>query len=73
MDAMISTHLTLEALAGTPPEGVAVAIGNGMIDLLHGSRAGCHATLAQLHQFGNWLNLYRGDMNKGQYPIYKHS
>jgi len=56
MDA-ISTHLTLEALAGTTPEGVAVAVGNGMIDLLHGGRAGRHASLAELHQLGDWLDL----------------
>jgi len=53
----ISTHLTLEALAGTASQGIAVAVGNGMIDLLHGGCAGGHASLAQLHQLSDWLDL----------------
>lgn len=41
-----SAHLTLEAFACAATQRVAVAVVNGMIDLLDGGRAGCHAAFA---------------------------
>lgn len=41
-----SAHLTLEAFASAATQRVAVAVVNGMIDLLDGGCAGCHAAFA---------------------------
>lgn len=51
------SYLTLEALAGTATESVAVAVVNGMIDLFNSGRAGRHAAFAQLHQLSYGLHL----------------
>lgn len=56
-----SAHLTLEAFACAATQRVAVAVVNGMIDLLDGGCAGCHAAFAQLHQFCDGLHLRGGE------------
>lgn len=57
---LIRAHLTLETFACAATQRVAIAVVNGMIDLLHGGRTGCHAAFAQLHQLSDGLNLQRG-------------